>query len=96
MKLNFSLPKQDKHLGGIFKDAKEWKGYNFVYIYWLCSQKEKEELMKYATFEIYDKYPSKKDLEIWLEDENGTKEKLTEEFAKKVPIVKLPSKRKTS
>jgi hypothetical protein len=82
-----------KHLSGIYPGAKLWCGYNFKYIYWLCDKKEKQRLMNHAKFEIQP-YPSKEDLEIWLEDKNKNKEPLSPQFAKTIPIVKLTTKRK--
>lgn len=78
----------------IFPGAKKWVGYNFRYIYWLCSDKEKKRLMKYAKFEIKDRNPDESDLDIWLEDINGNKKAITPKFAKEVPVIKLPSRRK--
>lgn len=79
-----------KYLSGIFPEAKVWCGCNFRYIYWLCNQQQKEELMQSAKFQI-QKYPTKNDLEIWLEDINHNRTTVTPEFAKTVPIVRLKS-----
>lgn len=75
----------------LFGDAYKWCGHNFVYIYWL---RDKDRLMKHAKFDICNKYPTKEDLEIWLEDEHGKKETVSVEFAKTVPLIKLKSNRK--
>jgi len=77
----------------IFPDVWRWCGYNFRYIYWLCSKAEKTRLLSVARFEIQP-YPTEADLEIWLEDENGRKEAIEPAFAKTIPIVKLPTRRK--
>jgi len=82
-----SLPK----LKGIFPNVKKWVGHNFVYIYWL---RDKKKLIKHAKFDIYDKYPTKDDLEVWLENEKGDKEHIDVAFAKTVPLIKLKSNRK--
>ena len=50
--------------------------------------------MKDAKFDIYDKYPTKDDLEVWLENEKGDKEPIDVAFAKTVPLIKLKSNRK--
>jgi len=79
----------------LWPEAKRWSGYNFRYIYWLCDNNEKQRLLKNANFTV-QKYPTEKELEIWLEDEKGIKINLTPEFAKSIPIVKLKTKRSTS
>ena len=50
--------------------------------------------MKHAQFDIYDKYPTKDDLEVWTEDEKGNKDSIDVAFAKTVPLIKLQSNRK--
>jgi hypothetical protein len=72
-------------------DAKRWCGYNFRYIYWLCSKKEKRELLKSALFEIGD-YPTIDDLQIWIEDAEGNTEVVPIALAKSTPILKLPTR----
>jgi len=47
--------------------------------------------MKHARFEILP-YPTKDELDIWVYDENGRTD-IKPEFAKTIPIIKLPSKR---
>lgn len=70
-----------------------WCGYNFKYIYWLCSKQEKDFLMQSARFKI-EPLPTKNDIEIWLEDKEGKVERIKDLlFAKKVPIIKLKTKR---
>jgi hypothetical protein len=69
-------------------NARRWCGYNFRYIYWLCDQKEKLQLMENARFEIQP-YPTMENIEIWLEDTDNSKTPLTPSFAKSVPIIKL-------
>lgn len=76
----------------IFPNAKIWCGHNYRYIYWLCSKDEKEKLMETARFKL-EKPPTKEDVEIWFEDENGFVEKIDTNFAKSVPIVKMKSKK---
>lgn len=83
-----------KQFKRIIPDAKRWCGYNFKYIFWLCDKQEKARLMEHARFTVLP-YPTEEDMEIWLEDVGGVKTPLTKEFAKSVPIVKLPSNRKT-
>lgn len=78
-----------KELIPIFGDAKTWVGYNFAYIYWLCSDAEKEQLMKTATFKIHTTKPTKNDLKIWTEDVHGNKEEIDIEIAKQIPLIKL-------
>jgi hypothetical protein len=75
----------------IYPDAKLWLGYNFCYIYFPCSQERQAELMRHAKFTICE-YPDEQDVMIWLEDENGTKEKIDVAFAKKVPLVNLKTR----
>jgi len=91
-KINTHFAKGDSlvRLQKIFPEMKIWCGYNFVYIYWL---RDKEKLMKHAKFDICNKYPTKEDLKIWLEDEHGNKEPISVEFAKTVPLIKLKSNR---
>lgn len=72
-------------------ESKRWAGYNFRYLLFLCHKGEQRKLMEHATFEIQP-YPSKDDLRIWIYDEYG-EEEITPEFAKSVPIIKLPTKR---
>lgn len=86
---NTGLKRFQKYVPG----AKRWCGYNFRYIFWLCDAQEKARLMQYARFEIVKEYPTEADLEIWLEDTDGTKTPLAKEFAKSVPIVKLRTNR---
>jgi len=76
----------------IFPNAKIWCGHNYRYLYWLCDKKEKEKLMSTARFELV-KPPTKEDIEIWFEDENGFIENIDLEFAKTIPIVKMQSKK---
>ena len=78
-------------LKGIFPNVSKWCGFNFVYIYWL---RDKEKLMQDAKFDILKKYPTKKDLKVWLEDEKGKKKNLSNDFAKTIPLIKLKSNRK--
>lgn len=68
-----------------------WCGYNFIYIYWLCNEKEKQNLLKYARHKK-EPFPKEDDIKIWLEDENGFVKNIDKTFAKSVPIVKLKSK----
>lgn len=77
----------------VFQGVKTWCGYNFRYIYWLCSNKEKNRLMKYAKFEIKNENPTKDDLKIWTIDPNGNKKMISPKKAKEVPIIKLKSNR---
>lgn len=74
----------------IFPDARRWCGYNFAYIYWLCDKREKERLMQHARFAVQP-YPTKDDVEIWLDDGEGNRERVSVEFARTVNIVPLPS-----
>lgn len=78
---------------GIFPGSRQWCGYNFRYLYWLCDANEKTRLMQSANFEIVKPYPSETDLEMWLIGADGTKTPLTKEFAKSIPIVKLRTMR---
>lgn len=73
-------------------NARRWCGYNFRYIYWTCSKSEKRRLMASARFQVQP-YPNADDLQIWLENVGGEKQRLTPAFAKSVPIVKLKTNR---
>jgi hypothetical protein len=77
----------------IFSDARRWHGYNFAYIYWLCSQEEKQRLMRHANFDIKSENPDKGDIRVWTEDVDGNKESVSIERAKQVPVIKLNSSR---
>lgn len=87
---NSSLRKFQK----MFPAARRWCGYNFRYIYWNCSNDERADWLKRASFEVIDRYPTvEDDVEIWLEDVDNSKTPLDIAFAKTVPIIKLPTKR---
>jgi hypothetical protein len=89
-------PPIDKNLVKLRKFVPEvyrWCGWNFRYIYWLCSKRERRRLLAASSFEILP-YPSTEDLEIWLEDERGVVRSVSPEEAKQVPIVKLRTSRK--
>lgn len=93
LKYRAQTPEGLRHVKKIFPNAKIWCGHNYRYIYWLCSDKEKAELLKSARFE-FEPPPTKNDISIWLEDEDGFVENIKDlEFAKKIPIIKLRSKR---
>lgn len=77
--------KQD--LADIFGGCVEWSGYNFCYIKFLCSTQERQEYIKRANFQIKP-YPTKADIKIWT-DKNQT---IDIDLAKKIPLVKLPTK----
>lgn len=75
----------------IFPTALIWCGFNFRYLYFVCDEAEKERLLKTARFEFVP-LPKKEDIKIWLEDEKGFLEPITDlDFAKAIPIVKLRS-----
>lgn len=81
----------------IFPDATIWNGFNYCYIYWLCTKKEKRELLKHARFTIYPhtEFPKDDDIRVWLTDPRDGKvvREVPVEEAKSVPIVKLRSSR---
>jgi hypothetical protein len=85
-------PKCWTALNKLWPGCRRWAGYNFRYIYWLCTKAEKSRLMESANFRI-EPYPTEADLEIWTEDEYGNKTPIAPDFAKTIPIVKLPTKR---
>jgi hypothetical protein len=84
-----------KHWQGIFPGAKQWNGLNFRYLYWTCDKAEKARLLGFARFKLHT-YPTEADLLIWTEDHEGRKERIDPAFAKTIPIVKLPTRRKFS
>lgn len=88
--INGSNPKSLRRLREFIPGAVRWNGYNFRYIYWLCSKREKARLMESAKFSILP-YPTKNDLEIWTDDGEGNRVMLDEQFARSIPIIKLPS-----
>lgn len=67
-------------------------GYNFVYIYWLCDNGEKERLMQFCRHKKQS-YPSESELKIWLEDESGFVKDISVKEAKEIKIVKLQTKK---
>lgn len=71
----------------IFGECVEWSGYNFCYIKFICDAKERKRLLSKAKFELKP-YPTKKDLVIW----DSNKSAIDIEFAKTVPLVKLPTR----
>lgn len=85
-----------KRLAKIFPNCKQWGGYNFRYIYWLCDKETKSRLMSAANFEVIRPYPKEKDIRIWLEDKKSPRVPLDPKFAKTIPIVKLKSSRRAA
>lgn len=81
------------HWQGIFPGARQWHGFNFIYLLWTCDGAEKARLMQYARFTVQAKYPTEADLEMWTTDHLGQKETIGADFAKSIPIVKLPTAR---
>lgn len=77
----------------VFPGSKQWCGYNFRYIYWLCKSAEKEKLMQTATFQA-ERPPTENDIEIWTVDGKGWRQGVSPERAKSVAIVKLPTRRR--
>ncbi len=51
-----------------FKKIKRYKGMQFRYCYFLCSNKERKELLKESQFKWENKYPLKKDLKWKIRD----------------------------
>lgn len=82
-----------KRVSDIFGcEVKHLTGYNFRYIYWLCSKAEKAWLMTTANFEIQP-YPSEDDMAVWTIDGHGNKETVPLSEAKQIPIIKLKTGR---
>ena len=73
-------------------NARRWCGYNFRYIYFLCSDAERDRLMKTASFERQPN-PTKADLAIWTENVDGEKVTVTPEAATSVPVISLRTMR---
>jgi hypothetical protein len=74
-------------------EARRWCGYNFRYIFWLCDRAERARLLSHATFTTGAPYPTTDDVEVWLENIDGTRVDVSPALAKSVPIVKLRSAR---
>jgi hypothetical protein len=77
----------------VFPGSKQWIGWNFRYIYWLCGKREKRELMDHATFDVIPAAPTLDDCEIYLKDHEGNMERITTEHARNIPLVTLKSTR---
>lgn len=77
----------------VFPGSKQWLGYNFKYLYWLCDAEEKARLMLAARFQVEEPYPKDKDLEVWTLDAANRREEIPVELARAVPIIKLKSSR---
>jgi hypothetical protein len=91
----YSLPYRAQSKEGIklvkeiYPGAQVWCGHNYRYLYFLCSAEEKSKLLETARFEFMPA-PTKEDIKIWLEDENGFVEWITDmQLAQHTPIIKL-------